>query len=80
MARITKTTIKKFFTENNITDVEIRGASASLEVEFAKVKDSRKFQKTFPWGGYTTGYGAIVLRADYRDKGDYNDKSSAWHY
>jgi len=31
-------------------------------------------------GGYKTGYGAWCLSEKYQSKGDWNDKSSRWHY
>lgn len=31
-------------------------------------------------GGYKTGYGAWVLSSGYQDRGDWNDRTSAWHY
>lgn len=37
--------------------------------------------KTLHWGGFKTGYGSWILRRDYAsDMGDWNDKSSKWHY
>ena len=41
---------------------------------------ARKAMKALGWGGYRTGYGAWVLQAKSTDKGDWNDKSSRWHY
>jgi 4-aminobutyrate aminotransferase-like enzyme len=67
---------------------EVRGAGRNWEVELpAKANRQsndrllRKFQKNVALvGGFTTGYGAWILRPGYVDKGDWNDKSSAWHY
>ena len=41
----------------------------------------RKVVKVLGWrGGYTTGYGGRVLQAKPIKMGDWNDKSSRWHY
>lgn len=38
-------------------------------------------EKILGWcGGYTTGYGGIVRQEGYVDLGDWNDRSSRWHY
>jgi hypothetical protein len=32
------------------------------------------------WGGFRTGYGGWILQQNYRDAGDWNDRSSRHHY
>ena len=67
---------------------ELSGAGRNWEVELSPTKSGqkddktmRKFQKLVAVvGGYTTGYNAWVLSPNYQDKGDFNSKSSAWHY
>lgn len=39
-----------------------------------------KVSKVLHWGGYRCGWGAWVLEANYQDPGDWNDKTSRWHY
>lgn len=60
---------------------EVRGAGRNWEVELANERTMRKFQKNVTSvGGYRTGYGAWILQPNYQDMGDWNDKSSRWHY
>jgi hypothetical protein len=40
----------------------------------------KKVSQLVPWGGYTTGYGGIILRKNYVSKGEWNDRCSAHHY
>ncbi len=62
---MTRTQLQKALTANNIT-AEIRGRGASLEVEIATSEDVEKFCANIAdWGGFTTGYGAVILRAGY---------------
>jgi len=36
--------------------------------------------KLLGWGGFSTGYGGWILKQNFQDLGDWNDKSSRWHY
>jgi hypothetical protein len=49
-------------------------------VEF--VGDSDKASEVLgpDWGGFMSGYGSWCYSKGYVSKGDWNDKSSAWHY
>ena len=40
----------------------------------------KKVGKALGWGGYRCATGAWVLQKDYQDMGDWNDRSSRWHY
>lgn len=60
---------------------EFTGRGRDFSVELADEKAMRKFRKTIaPFGGYRTGYGAWVVSPSGIDMGDFNDKSSRWHY
>lgn len=41
---------------------------------------AKRVSKFLGWGGYRTGYGAWVFSPGYQSNGDWNDKSSRWHY
>jgi hypothetical protein len=59
----------------------VTGAGRNWEVELPNEETATKFMKTIcSVGGYQTGYGAWVLRPNYESLGDWNDKSSRWHY
>lgn len=74
-------TLIKKLAAANIEAVEITGAGRSLEVTI-KDEDFENFKSHVAnWGGYRCGTGDWVLKAaGHADKGDYCDKSSAWHY
>ena len=62
-------------------DGELRGAGKTWEVELKDEKTMKRFCAAVQnLGGYKTGYGAWILSPGYVDKGDWNDKTSAWHY
>lgn len=81
----TKMQVKKLLKANNIAiDAPVDrldGAGTKWELEIFDEKKAEKVRALLPnVGGYTTGYGAMILKPDYQDKGDWNDKSSRWHY
>jgi len=44
-------------------------------------KEITKAKKILGWkGGYYSGYGSLILQANPRDLGDWNDVSSRHHY
>lgn len=59
----------------------VTGAGRVWEVELADEETMQKFCATVcALGGYRTGYGSWILRPGYEGNGDWNDKSSRWHY
>ena len=65
--------------------VELSGRSSDWSIECPNDRIQDLVMKAFlkekiGLGGYRTGYGAWVLRQDYRSKGDWNDPSSRHHY
>jgi len=87
---MTRTQIAKALKNANIsTDgVEIRKDEIEICVntksgEFSqRLTEAKmnKIAKALGWGGYRCGYGGWVLQATTIDMGEYNDKSSRWHY
>lgn len=82
---LTKMQVKKLLQANNIAIDgpidHLTGAGAKWELEIFDAEKATKVRELLPGvGGYTTGYGAMVLQSNYQDKGDWNDKSSRWHY
>lgn len=66
---MTKMQIKKALAAAGIVPIRLGGAGANWEVEI-QGKDATKFQrKVCKAGGYTTGYGSVVLRAGYVGRG-----------
>ena len=60
---------------------EVTGAGKVWEVELPDEKTMKKFCACIiAVGGYSTGYGSWILSPGYMDKGNWNDKSSQWHY
>lgn len=60
---------------------QVSGHGVNWEVELADEETKDRFTaEVAPAGGYRTGCGAWVLQADYQDRGDYNDRTSLWHY
>ena len=57
-----------------------------VEINFKNEDDKFLFERVFRktslniYGGYSTGYGAKVIQANYIDMGDFNDACSAHHY
>lgn len=43
-------------------------------------KKTKAIAKLLGWGGFSCASGAWVLQKGYRDMGDWNDRSSKWHY
>jgi hypothetical protein len=84
MKTLTKMQVKKLLDLNNFEPktYELTGAATNWQLEvYAEYGSSEQVYKLFPGvGGYTTGYGSVVLKPGYKSKGDWNDKSSAWHY
>jgi len=77
---MTKTQIKKAMAAASI-EGEISGTGTAWSVELADEATMEKFCKEVcQAGGFQTGYGSWILRANYQDNGDFNDKSSRWHY
>lgn len=60
---------------------EVSGHGVNWEVEVPNEEVMAEFcAKVSPAGGYRTGYGAWVLSAEYEGNGDFNDRTSRWHY
>jgi hypothetical protein len=59
---------------------EVRGRGRSWEIELPTDEDALAFEPIATVGGFRTGYGAWILRPGYQDKGDWNDRTSRWHY
>jgi hypothetical protein len=75
-----KMQVKKLMAKHGIQG-ELRGAGKAWEVELPDEAAKNKFQREVgPTGGYKTGYGGWVLKPGHKDKGDWNDPSSRWHY
>jgi hypothetical protein len=75
-----KTQLVKLANKAGVTQYEISGRGATLEIEVSE-RDSKKLRRAgLTWGGYKTGYGAWVLQAGYVARGDYSNVASAWHY
>jgi hypothetical protein len=77
----TKTKVKNFMKKNNIPGtVSGRGRDWEVELPNDEAHDRWNELTTFPNGGYRSGYGSWVLSPSYKSKGDFNNRSSAWHY
>ena len=77
---MTKTQIKKAMAAANITG-DLTGAGENWEVELMTETAKNRFSRLVcKAGGHKTGYGSWILSPDYRSQGDWNDKSSRWHY
>lgn len=77
---MTKTQVLKAMEASGIAG-EVRGTRSQWEVELASDSAMRKFRRLVAkLGGYKTGYGAWILQARYETAGDWNDRSSRWHY
>ena len=60
---------------------EVTGAGKVWEVELKDEATMKRFCAAVEaLGGYRTGYGSWILRPGYKPMGDWNDKSSQWHY
>lgn len=60
---------------------EVSGRGSNWSVELASEKVMNEFiARVTPAGGFRTGYGAWVLQPNYLSKGNWNEKSSRWHY
>lgn len=75
----TKLQIKKVLAQLGLT-AELSGRGKDWEVELATEDDAALFLSHVSAGGFQTGYGAWILRPNYQDLGDWNDKSSRHHY
>ena len=63
------------------SEVEVAVIGRGGEVsENATRRQVSKVGKALGYGGFRCGHGGWVLRKGYRSQGDFNDKSSAWHY
>lgn len=74
----------KALAEAKIVPYEISGAGRTLQVTLNNERDAKRFaKKVAPWGGFRTGWGGWILRANYvsRDDGlSYCDPASYHHY
>lgn len=75
---LTKRQVASILKRENIT-AELRGAGKNWEIELVG-KAVKQFEKFVLAGGFKTGYGAWILSPGYVAAGDWNDKSSIWHY
>lgn len=89
-------TIKKTLREANISleGLEIRSDQITIclgyceENGFGSCDEAlvqqtwNKINKALPSfnGGFYTRYGAFIAKENYTSPGDWNDKSSSWHY
>lgn len=72
----------------DLTNVKINRDEVEIYVETKSGEYSRKLtdalekkvHNVLHWGGFRCAYGAWILQADYQDLGDWNNKSSRWHY
>lgn len=86
--------LEKILSENGLCDNGIRIESYD-EIEVAVFDDSEVDRAVSEevadaaldvlgrygnWGGFRTGYGGWILQQNYRDAGDWNDRSSRHHY
>jgi len=82
---LTKMKLKKLMEQHGIPG-EVSGAGTRWEVELPDEKAHKLWERTigkikgFSYGGYRTGYGGWVFSPDYKDKGDWNDRTSPHHY
>lgn len=77
---LTKRQVKKLMQQHGITG-ELTGRGLNWRVELADEKTMREFcKKVCDVGGTCNGHGAWALSPGYEDKGDWNDRSSKWHY
>lgn len=77
---MTKMQIKKAMAAANITG-DLTGSGESWEVELMTETAVNRFTRLVcKAGGHRTGYGSWILRPDYRSRGEWCDKGSAWHY
>lgn len=73
-----KDRIQKKAAELNLTTVEVR--KGEIEGSHKEV-DQLLTALGLSWGGYTTGYGTLVVRKDYvLDLEDFNSVYSRHHY
>jgi hypothetical protein len=71
-------TIKKKALELNLSTIEVR--KNEIEGAHAEVETLLK-ALGLSWGGYTTGYGTLVVRKGYEaDPHDFNSVYSRHHY
>ena len=80
---LTKTRAANLMAKAGIVPVSLTGRGTDWEVELEDDKAYRKFRKhVAKLGGYKCGWGGWVLRPNYKsvDMGDWNDRSSRWHY
>lgn len=61
-------------------EIAIRDAQGNVDSELSRTMMHRVAEIVGFRGGYSCGHGGWVLRKGYEDKGDYNDRASAWHY
>lgn len=62
-------------------EIEIYATTKAGEFSDRKTRiEMNKAARVLGWGGYRCGYGAWVLQERHVDMGDWNDKSSRWHY
>jgi hypothetical protein len=78
----TKPQMKKALVAAGITEFEISGTKGNMSITIMHPDETDLVEKIdlTGWGGNTTGWGGLVMRANYVDKGDWNDKTSMWHY
>jgi hypothetical protein len=72
-----KNTIEKKAKELNLTTIEV--STNQIEGSHEEVEQLME-ALNIQWGGYTTGYGSLVVRKGYESLGDWNDSSSRHHY
>ena len=81
-------TVKSILRKAGLLDlVELSGRGSDWEIEAPNSKIADKVRDALRphgilTGGFTTGYGAHILRDSGKvvDMGDWNDPSSRWHY
>ncbi len=61
-------------------EILVTDESGEVDREATEAKQKLFCSKVANWGGIRNGYGAWMMREDYTSKGDWNDRTSPWHY
>lgn len=69
------------YIEINRDEVEIYvpDTDGTCDME-ATEKLQKQVSNLLDWGGFRCGHGGWVLRNNYQSMGDWNDRTSQWHY
>lgn len=62
-------------------EVEVYVVDEDDDIDYDKTDELKdRVHELLGWGGFRCIYGGWVLQANYQSPGDWNDKSSQWHY